>query len=329
MQNNQFLWGHNRRYNAYAQYFAREFGGRIQKVTIDGGFTCPNRDGTKGHGGCTYCNNDAFNPSYCQPGKPILQQIAEGIEFHTRRYRRAEKYLAYFQAFSNTYDSLDNLRKKYDEALAVENVVGLVIGTRPDCVDDEKLLYFQELSKTHYVILEYGLESCYDETLALINRGHTFGESVEALKKTAEFGINNGAHLIFGLPGESREQMLAEAKIISKLPLKTLKIHQLQIVKNTRMAQDYSENPGNYHFFELEEYIDLVIDFLEKLNPGIVVERFAGEVPPRFLAGPNWGTIRYDQILSKIEKRLESRDTWQGRFFYKTNESRKFQAGNS
>jgi radical SAM protein (TIGR01212 family) len=317
MQHNHFLWGHNRRYNAYAQYFARKFGGRIQKVTIDGGFTCPNRDGTKGYGGCTYCNNDAFNPSYCQPEKSISQQIIEGIEFHAKRYRRAEKFLAYFQAFSNTYDTLDNLRKKYDEALAVENVVGLVIGTRPDCVEDEKLRYFRELSKTHYIILEYGLESCYDQTLALINRGHTFQDSVDAIEKTAAYGINSGAHLIFGLPGESREQMLAEAERISGLPLKTLKLHQLQIVKNTPMSQDYLKNPGNYHIFDLEEYIDLVIDFLERLNPDIVIERFAGEVPPRFIAGTNWGTLRYDQILNKIEKRIESRDTWQGRLFQK------------
>jgi radical SAM protein (TIGR01212 family) len=315
MQHNQFPWGHHRRFNAYAQYFEKEFGGRVQKVTIDGGFTCPNRDGTKGFGGCTYCNNDAFNPSYCQPEKPITQQINEGIEFHARRYRRAEKYLAYFQAYSNTYDTLENLRKKYDEALAVENVVGLVIGTRPDCVDEEKLSYFQELSKTKYIMLEYGLESCYDETLLLINRGHNFQDSVDAITKTGVYGIHSGAHLIFGLPGETREQMIAEAEIVSKLPLKTLKLHQLQIVKNTQMALDYAKYPEKYHFFSLEDYIDLVIDFLERLNPAIVVERFAGEVPPRFLAGRNWGTLRYDQVLNMMEKRLESRNTWQGRIF--------------
>lgn len=315
MQNNHFPWGHNRRYNAYAQYFASEFGGRVQKVTIDGGFTCPNRDGTKGYGGCTYCNNDAFNPSYCQPEKPISQQIAEGIEFHARRYRRAEKFLAYFQAYSNTYDTLENLKQKYGEALTFQNVVGLVIGTRPDCVDDEKLRCFQELSKTHYIILEYGIESCYDQTLTLINRGHTFTDSVEAIKKTAEFGLKTGAHLILGLPGESRGQILAEAEIVSQLPLTTLKLHQLQIVKDTQMAKDFAVFPEKYQFFGLEEYIDLVIDFLERLDPAIVIERFAGEVPPRFLAGPNWGTIRYDQVLAMIENRLKSRDTWQGRLF--------------
>ena len=315
MQHNQFPWGHNRRFNAYAQYFAGEFGGRVQKVTIDGGFTCPNRDGSKGYGGCTYCNNDAFNPSYCQPQKPITQQINEGIEFHSRRYRRAEKYLAYFQAYSNTYDTVENLRKKYDEALAVENVVGLVIGTRPDCVDEEKLRYFQELSQSHYIILEYGIESCYDDTLKTINRGHTFQDSVNAILQTAALGIHTGAHLILGLPGETREQMIAEAEIVSELPLKTLKLHQLQIVKNTQMALDYARYPENYFFFTLEDYIDLVIDFLERLNPIIVVERFAGEVPPRFLAGTNWGTLRYDQVLNRIEKQLESRNTWQGRLY--------------
>lgn len=317
MQNKLFPWGHNRRYNAYAQYFAKEFGGRIQKVTIDGGFTCPNRDGTKGYGGCTYCNNDAFNPSYCQTEKSITQQIREGIEFHAKRYRRADKFLAYFQAYSNTYDTLDNLRKKYDEALAVENVVGLVIGTRPDCVDDDKLRYLQKLAKTNYIILEYGLESCYDETLKIINRGHTFQDSVDAIEKTAGYGINTGAHLILGLPGETRKQMVAEAGIVSELPLKTLKLHQLQIVKNTQMALDYTNNPEKFQFFSLDDYIELVIDFLERLNPSIVIERFAGEVPPRFLAGTNWGSLRYDQVLNKIEKRLESRDTWQGRSFLK------------
>ncbi len=317
MRKELFEWGHGRRYNAYAQYFAREFGGRVQKVTIDGGFTCPNRDGTKGLGGCTYCKNDAFNPSYCLPEKPISKQIAEGIEFHARRYRRAEKFLAYFQAYSNTYDALETLKRKYDEALSFQNVVGLVIGTRPDCVDDEKLRYFQQLSKTHYIILEYGIESCYDKTLALINRGHTFADSVEAIKKTAEYGIKAGAHLIFGLPGETRDQMLAEAEIVSELPLTTLKLHQLQIVKNTFMANDFASFPEKYHFFGMEEYIELVIDFLERLSPDIVIERFAGEVPPRFLAGPNWGVVRYDQVLTLIENRLKSRNTWQGRFFYK------------
>ncbi len=310
-----FPWGHQRRFNAYAQYFIRQFGGRVQKVTVDAGFTCPNRDGTKGTGGCTYCNNEAFNPSYCRPEKSIAQQIREGIEFHARRYRRAEKFLAYFQAYSNTYDSLENLKRIYGQALEIPEVAGLVIGTRPDCIDRQKLEYFAGIAKTHYVIIEYGLESCYDQTLKKINRGHTFGESVEALQLTASYGLKTGAHIIFGLPGETRQMMIDEAEILSGLPLNTLKLHQLQIVKGTKMAQDYKTDPGSYTFFELDDYIDLVIEFLERLSPGIVVERFAGEVPPYFIAGPNWGAIRYDRVLQKIEQSLEQRTSWQGRLF--------------
>jgi radical SAM protein (TIGR01212 family) len=310
-----FPWNHTRRYNAYAQYFERQFGGRVQKVTIDAGFTCPNRDGTKGRGGCTYCNNDAFNPSYCSPEKSISQQIEEGIVFHANRYRRATKFLAYFQAYSNTYDTLDNLRRRYDEALQIENVVGLVIGTRPDCINEEKLEYFAQLARTHYVIIEYGIESCYDESLVKINRGHTFQESKNAIELTASFGLKTGAHIILGLPGETKQMMIDEAEILSKLPLTTLKLHQLQIVKDTRMAKEFVADPGQFTFFDLEEYIDLVIGFLELLNPAIVVERFAGEVPPRFLAGPNWGIIRYDQVLQKIEKKLAERNSWQGKRF--------------
>jgi len=311
----EFPWGHERPFNAYAQYFEKEFGGRVQKVTIDAGFTCPNRDGTKGRGGCTYCNNEAFNPSYCTPEKSIKQQITEGIEFHKNRYRRAEKFLAYFQAYSNTYDSLENLKRRYNQALEIENVAGLVIGTRPDCIDEEKLNYFADVAKTHYVILEYGLESCYDESLMKISRGHTFQESKNALELTASFGLKTGAHIIFGLPGETKQMMIEEAGILSKLPLTTLKLHQLQIVKNTKMAKEFIADPGQFTFFDLEEYIDLVISFLEHLSPSIVIERFAGEVPPRFLAGPNWGIIRYDQVLQKIEKSLIKRNSWQGKAF--------------
>jgi len=315
MQDLQFQWGHHRRFNSYNEYFKKTFGQRVQKLSIDAGFTCPNRDGTVGSGGCTFCNNDAFNPSYCLPQKSIRQQIEEGKQFHAWRYRRAVDYLAYFQAFSNTFAPLEQLKKIYNEALAVDGIIGLVIGTRPDCVDDEKLDYFQELSKKHYLIIEYGIESCYDETLVNINRGHTFGQSVEAIQKTASRGIKTGAHLIFGLPGETTAQIMAEAGILSKLPLNTLKFHQLQIVENTKMAFDYAQQPDNFVFFTLDEYIELIINFLENLNPAIVIERFAGEVPPRFLAGPGWGIIRYDQILQKIEKRLEERNTWQGRLF--------------
>jgi radical SAM protein (TIGR01212 family) len=312
-----FPWGHQRRFNAYSNYFRNMYGARVQKVSIDAGFTCPNRDGTRGTGGCTYCLNDAFNPSYCEPLKPVSQQIEEGITFHKWRYSEASSYLAYFQAFSNTYAPLDTLKKLYSEALAYPGVIGIIIGTRPDCIDDEKLEYIGELAKNHYVAVEYGIESCYDRTLKRINRGHSFAESVEAVKKTAGMGIHTGAHFIFGLPGESREEMLNEVSIISSLPIKTVKFHQLQIIKGTAMEKEFRENPGDFELFSWDEYLDFFIRFLERLNPDLVVERFTGEAPPRFLTGTLWGKKRADQIVSLVEKRLAEFDTWQGRLYNK------------
>ncbi len=310
-----YPWGDNRRYNTYSGYFRRTFGGRVQKLTIDAGFTCPNRDGTVGTGGCTYCNNDAFNPSYCSAVKPILQQVEEGIEFHANRYRRAENFLAYFQAFSNTHAPLEKLKEIYAQALAHPKVIGLVIGTRPDCIDEAKLDYFAELARNRYVIVEYGIESCYNQTLERINRGHTYEQAEWAIRETAKRGIRTGAHLIFGLPGESREEMLSQAAIISQLPLDTVKFHQLQIVKDTAMEKEFIAHPEQFQLFELEEYLSFLADFLEKFNPNIVVERFVNEVPPWFLVAPIWGDYRADQLGVMFEKLLETRNTWQGKEF--------------
>ena len=310
-----FPWGHDRRFNTYSNYFRKLFGERVQKVSVDAGFTCPNRDGTLAGGGCTYCNNNAFSPSYCIPEKSVSQQIMEGIEFHKVRYRRANKYLAYFQAYSNTYAPLEHLIRIYNEALAVPGIVGLAIGTRPDCVDEEKLDYFEELSEKTYLIIEYGIESCYNETLERINRKHSFEKSVWAIEATAGRGIKTGGHLIFGLPGESRSEMLEEAKILSKLPLNNVKFHQLQIIKGTKMAKDYEDDPDSFHLFSWEEYKEFMVDFLELLNPGFVVERISGEAPPKYISGPRWGLKRTDQILDLFEKRLEERNSWQGKRF--------------
>ncbi|MEI6049987.1 MAG: TIGR01212 family radical SAM protein [Bacteroidota bacterium] len=310
-----YPWGHTRRFNAYSNYFRRIYGARVQKVSIDAGFTCPNRDGTKGSGGCTYCNNDAFNPSYCVPSKTIIKQIEEGIEFHKWRYSEAVSYLAYFQAYSNTYAPLEVLKKLYEEALNYSGVIGLIIGTRPDCIDEEKLAYLKELSLKCYLAVEYGIESCYNKTLLRINRGHTFEEAVAAVRRTSELGINTGAHFIFGLPGETREEMLNEAEIISGLPLTTVKFHQLQIIKGTTMEKEFQNNPDDFELFTWEEYLDFFIRFIERLNPAFVVERFTGEAPPRFLTGEGWGKKRTDQIVNLIEKRLEEVDTWQGRLY--------------
>ena len=310
-----YPWMHERRFNAYANYFRSMYGARVQKVSIDAGFTCPNRDGSKGFGGCTYCNNDAFNPSYCQSVKPVSQQIREGIEFHKWRYNEAVSYLAYFQAYSNTYAPLSKLMSLFEEALSYPGVVGLIIGTRPDCIDDEKLEYLKELSGRCYVAIEYGIESCYNKTLDRINRGHTFEDAVLALEKTATFGINAGAHFIFGLPGESRKEMLDQVQTISSLPIKTVKFHQLQIIKGTRMEEEFLNNPGDFDLFSWEEYLEFFITFLERLNPAIVVERFTGEAPPRYLTGTGWGKKRTDQIVNLIEKRMEELNTWQGRLY--------------
>ncbi len=308
-------FGSKYRFNSYSGYFKKVFGERVQKITVDAGFTCPNRDGTLAHGGCTYCNNDAFNPSYCNPQKSVAQQVAEGIEFHKVRYRRASRYLVYFQPYSNTYAPPDKLKELYEQALRQEGVVGLVIGTRPDCVDDEKLDWLQQLSEKYYIIVEYGVESIYNPTLERINRQHTFEQSMEAIENTSRRGLHTGAHFIFGLPGESREMMMHSVKQVSQLPLATIKFHQLQIVTGTAMAIDYQKYPEDYRLFSFDEYIDFIIRYTERLNPDFIIERFAGEVPPRYLAGPGWGLIRNDQINIAIGKEMEKRDTWQGKFY--------------
>ena len=302
-----------RRFNSYSNYFTQQFGCRVQKLSIDAGFSCPNRDGKLSTGGCTFCSNSAFNPSYCKPEKSIRQQIEEGIEFHQRRYRRASQYLAYFQAYSNTYKPLEELKQIYQQAIDAPSIVGIVIGTRPDCIDGPLLHYLNEVKQTHYVMLEYGVESVYDETLKRVNRGHDFATAERAIRLTAQYGIPCGGHFIFGLPGETKAMMLDAADIISQLPLTTVKFHQLQIFKGTKMAEEYLEHPDVFHLFDLEEYIDFVIDFAERLNPDIVIERFAGEVPPRFLVSEPWMKLRYDEVLSRIEKRMDERDTWQGK----------------
>jgi radical SAM protein (TIGR01212 family) len=304
-----------RPFNAYAAWCKQKYGERLQKISIDAGFTCPNRDGTAGSGGCTYCDNNAFNPSYCSSTKPIIQQIEEGIEFHLKRYRRANKYIAYFQPYSNTYASLKHLKSLYEQALSHPLIAGLSIGTRPDCIDDEKLDYLKFLSKNHIVSIEIGIESCYDETLERINRGHNFAKTVKSLELIRKYDLFCGGHIIFGLPGENIEMMLAEAEILSALPINMLKFHQLQILRNTAMENEYELNPAGFHHFSLDAYIDFIIDFLERLSPDIIIERLAGEVPPRYLLNNFWGRIRYDQVLSLIEKKMIERGSFQGSKF--------------
>ncbi|MFZ4521419.1 MAG: TIGR01212 family radical SAM protein [Bacteroidales bacterium] len=310
-----FPWGHSRRFNSYAEYIRNVFGGRMQKVVVDAGFTCPNRDGTKSTGGCTYCNNDAFNPSYCNPVEPLHYQIEKGIGFHLVRYRRATSYLVYFQPYSNTYAPLAKLKELYTEALAYPGVAGLVIGTRPDCIDEGKLDYLAELSRKCFIQVEYGVESIHDKTLDRINRQHGFALSEKVIRMTHERGIKAGAHFIFGLPGESIEEMLAYGSVISKLPLDSVKFHQLQVVTGTAMQLEYARTPEVFYEFSLEGYIRFIVRVAEQMNPAIVIERFSGEVPPRFISSANWGLIRYDAVLRKIEEEFERQDTWQGKFY--------------
>ena len=319
-----------KRYNSFVGYFKRKYGERLQKIVLDAGFTCPNRDGKVGRGGCTYCDNAAFHPSYSTAGKSLHQQMDEGIEFHKVRYRTTEHYLAYFQSFSNTYAPIEKLKQLYEEALTHPMVVGIVIGTRPDCVDEEKLDYLADLAHgkvlegwsreiadeirtSPIVIVEYGVESCYDSTLLRINRGHDFETASRAIRMTAERGIDVGAHFILGLPGETKKMMLDFCALINDLPLRSAKFHQLQIVKGTRMEKEYAEVPQDFERFSLDEYLDFFVDMLERLRPELFIERFVGEVPPRFVNETPWGLIRNVELLRLLEKRLEERDSWQGR----------------
>ena len=310
-----------KRYNDLGDFLSRHFPYKVQKISINAGFTCPNRDGLKGTGGCTYCNNQTFSPGYCHTPEPIAEQIARGKAFFARKYPQM-KFLAYFQAYTNTYGELAELRAKYEEALAQPDVVGLIIGTRPDCMPDELLDYLSELSRQTFVMVEYGVESTLDRTLEYINRGHSWQCSVDAIRRTAARGIITGAHMILGLPGESREEMLAHAARLSALPITTLKLHQLQLIRQTRMARQREEEPEKFHLFEADEYIDLVIDFVERLRPDIVVERFVSQSPKELLIAPDWGLKNFE-FTAKVNRRLEERDVRQGRLFDGNDEENK------
>lgn len=413
-------YSNGKRYNSFVGYYRRRYGERVQKLVLDAGFSCPNRDGTVGWGGCSYCDNAAFHPGYSTPGKALLAQIEEGIEFQRVRYPRVRHYLGYFQAYSNTYGTLERLQRAYEEVLSHPEVVGIVIGTRPDCVDEEKLDYLSGLAggrvlkgwrrtfggsgidggwanersadsgsgangwraddrstndrstndrstndrstndrsansistnsistnsgstnsgsiddrstnngsangglpegKTidaPIVVVEYGIESCYDATLRRINRGHDFECARRAVEMTAERGLDTGAHFILGLPGETREMLLDQCDAISSLPLRSVKFHQLQIVKGTAMEKEYAADPSAFYRPGLDEYLDFVIDILERLRPDLYIERVAGEVPPRFVNDTPWGLVRNFEILRMLDRRMEERGARQGRLFSK------------
>ena len=306
---NQFI--DNKPYRDFSEYLSAKFPFKVQKISINASFTCPNRDGSKGHGGCTYCNNQSFSPGYGKPTRTITQQLTDGIDFFSRKYPEM-KYLAYFQSYTNTYDPIETLIEKYEEALSYPDVVGIIIGTRPDCMPDNLLDYFENLNKRTFVLIEYGVESTLNRTLDRVNRLHSFEESAQMICKTAERGIPVGAHMILGLPNESKEEILNHAVKLSELPLTTIKLHQLQIIRGTIMAREYRIDPDSFNLFELDDYIDLCVSFAERLNPDIYIERFTSQSPEKLLIAPEWGLKNYI-VRDKIIRRFQERETWQGR----------------
>ena len=305
------------RYNDFAGFLAGEFPFKVQKISVNAGFTCPNRDGTKGFGGCTYCNNQTFNPAYSRDDRSVTMQLEEGKRFFARKYPQM-KYLAYFQAYTNTYGELELLKRMYEEALAVEGVVGLVIGTRPDCMPDSLLDYLEEVNRRTFLLVEYGIESADDRTLERINRGHSFACTEDAVRRTAARGIRTGGHVILGLPGESREDLIKQAERLSELPLTTLKMHQLQLIRGTRMAHEYALHPEEFHLFSADEYIDLVIDYVEHLRPDLILERFVSQSPRELLIAPDWG-LKNHEFTDRVKKRMKERDAWQGKAYRKAD----------
>ena len=307
------IFNTGKRYKDYGTFIRNNFGERVQKISINVGFSCPNRDGSKGTGGCTYCNNQSFKPDYCKPQNNIEEQLDKGIDFFARK-RKIKKFLAYFQSYTNTYAELDLIKELYLKALNHPGVVGLVIGTRPDCISEELIEFLSELTKENFICLELGVESTLDRTLEEVNRCHTFAETQKAYAMASNQGIFLGAHLILGLPGESRNEMLQHATELSKLPLDFLKIHQLQVVKHTQMANQYKNHPEAFNLFDIQDYLDLVTEFICHLRPDIVIERFISESPPDLLMAPKWGLKNFEMV-NLIEKKIQAENLWQGKFY--------------
>lgn len=292
-------------YRDFADFLSEHFGGKVQKIAVNAGFTCPNRDGTKGTGGCTYCNNQSFNPGYCAPSLSVSEQLEQGKAFFGRKYPEM-KYLAYFQAYTNTHsDDIDRLVSLYREALEVTDVVGLIIGTRPDCMPQPLLDRLTQLPG--WVMVEYGAESASDETLVRVNRCHTWADTADAVRRTHEAGLPCGLHLIMGLPGENEATMLATIDRVNELPVDTVKIHQLQLIRGTRMARDVEAGLYDIPRFTAEEYIELCVKLLRRLRPDIAVERFVSQSPPELLIYPRWNLKNY-QFTNLLHKRLRETD---------------------
>lgn len=303
-------------YNNYGTWIRRQFPYRVQKISIDAGFTCPNRDGRISTGGCIYCDNRTFNPSYCQRRLKVSAQLDEGKQFFAHKYPDM-KYLAYFQAFTNTYAPIAQLKALYEKALQVEDIVGIVIGTRPDCVSDELLDYLAELNERTFVLVEYGLESANNATLQRINRGHSFEQSVSALERTHQRGLLTGAHIILGLPGEDAAESLRQAPILSQLPIDILKIHQMQIIRGTKLAEMYERE--SFHIYSVDEYIELIAQYIQRLRPDMVLERFVSQSPKELLIAPHWGLKNYE-FTNKLVNYLKAKNIHQGQLVLRNSE---------
>ena len=299
-----------KRYNDYGSWLRRRFPFRVQKLMVDAGFSCPNRDGTKGTGGCVFCDNKAFSPAYCTPARSIRHQLADGKAFFAGKYPDM-KYLAYFQAYTNTYSHLESLRRKYEEALEVDGVVGIVVGTRPDCVSTEVLDYLQQLSRQVFVLVEYGVESTNDLTLSAIHRGHDFACSQRAIGLTASRAIPVGAHVILGLPGEDAAESLRQASVISSLPLHVLKIHHLQVLRGTPLARMYESSP--FPLYSVDAYVALLAQYVARLRGDLLLERFANVSPPDMVVAPRWG-IKGSELTRRLDDYMAAHDLWQGRW---------------
>ena len=295
-------------YKEFGTWLQAELGCKAQKLSVDAGLTCPNRDGTLGRGGCTFCDNRTFNPAYCRQGGSITDQLEAGKRFFSRKYPTM-KYLAYFQSYSNSYGTLSHLKELYEEALRVPDVVGLVIGTRPDCMSDELLDYLEELNKRTFLLVEYGVESANEETLVRVNRGHTFAQARECIIRTAQRGIRVGVHMILGFPWETRSELIRQAQLIASLPITTLKLHQLQVIRGTQLAREYELHP--WPLPTAEEYVDLVLEYISHLPSSLVLERFVSQSPPEYVIAPRWG-LKNHEFSALVKKAIQKRSTQLG-----------------
>ena len=306
-----FPWGNERRFHAYSHYCKVHYGGRIQKLPVDAGFTCPNR-ASRSHGGCTYCANSAFSPSYLIDNVNIVSQLEDGKRFFQKRYPNNNGYFAYFQSYSNTYAPLDVLRQRYETALQVPDIKGLIISTRPDCLPEEVLDYLSELNSRTHLTVELGVESFHNDTLTHIHRGHTVECTFEAFEKLQQRDISTGAHLIFGLPNEKPEHWLSDVQQLNQLQPQFVKFPQLQIFKNTPMETEFQDHSERFHPLSADDYVQFLCDYIERMSPKIVIERFSAEVPPRYLAVSPWHLLRHDALVRKVEEELGQRKSWQG-----------------